>query len=281
VSQKKVPADQKNPFSGLHMPKAKGRRAREERHNWPKPLEQKLFESPLYAGCQSIHRRAKPGEEIHRDALFWMPLLARTMGTRENETRDAFVRDVCFEETEKGALAYLSLVEGKDSGSVRDIPFPDLVLGMGFLEQRVFGRDPNEPLFPELVPQGPGKRRSAAFSDRFTYYRRAVNVYRPRVDFHSFRGNVETDLKNTDGINQAWIDELIGHESIIRRSEGDRYTKKIRLPILRRLVNSISISADLSHLQYGGVRGMPAPNRDHELAHFTALAEREMKKKIR
>lgn len=281
VGQKNLAANLKNPFSGLHMPRAKGKKARDERHNWPKSLEQKLFESPLYRGCASIHRRARAGEEIHRDALFWMPLLARTMGARENELCDAFVRDVCFEEAEEGLIPYLTIVEGKDTGSTRDIPFADLVLDMGFLEQRVIGRDPDEPLFPELIPQGPGKRRSAAFSDRFSYYRRAIKVYRPRVDFHSFRGNVETDLKNTAGINAAWIDELIGHESIVRRSEGDRYTKKIRLPILRRLVNSISIAADLGHLRCSGVRGMPAPDRDLTLARFTGLAEREMEKKRR
>jgi hypothetical protein len=279
VRQKKLPQDLKNPFSGLHMPRAKGKKARDERHNWPKSLEQKLFESPLYRGCASIHRRARAGEEIHRDALFWMPLLARTMGARENELCDAFVRDVCFEEAEEGLISYLAIVEGKDSGSSRDIPLADLVLDMGFLEQRVIGRDPDEPLFPELIPQGPGKRRSAAFSDRFAYFRRAIKVYRPRVDFHSFRGNVETDLKNTTGINTAWIDESIGHESTYRRSEGDRYTKKIYLPLLRRLVNSIKIDADLSHLRYTGDRGVAAPRRGAELALFVALAEKEMRKK--
>ncbi|MEY9130224.1 hypothetical protein ACVIWV_003882 [Bradyrhizobium diazoefficiens] len=281
VSQKKLPADLQNPFAGLHIPKAKGKRARDERHNWPQSLERQLFESPLYTGCASIHRRAKKGEEVHRDALFWMPLLARTMGTRENEICDALVGSVKSEETDEGLIPYLEILDGKDSGSTRDVPIANLVLDMGFLEQRVIGRNPDEPLFPELIPQGPGKRRSAAFSDRFAYFRRAIKVYRPRVDFHSFRGNVETDLKNTAGINTAWIDELIGHESIIRRSEGDRYTKKIRLPILRRLVNSISIAADLDHLRFSGVPGKPAPGRDQALVHFTALAEREMEKKRR
>ncbi|WP_271529056.1 hypothetical protein [Bradyrhizobium sp. CCBAU 25338] len=281
VSQKKLSAELQNPFAGLHIPKAKGKKARDERHNWPQSLERQLFESPLYTGCASIHRRAKKGQEIHRDALFWMPLLARTMGTRENEICDALVGSVKIEETDEGSIPYLEILDGKDSGSTRDVPFADLVLDMGFMEQRVIGRDPDAPLFPELIPQGPGKRRSAAFSDRFAYYRRAIKVYRPRVDFHSFRGCVETDLKNTAGINTAWIDELIGHESIIRRSEGDRYTKKIRLPILKRLVNSISIAADLSLLRYHGVRGVPAPERDQELGLFTALAEREMEKKRR
>lgn len=141
-----------------------------------------------------------------------MPLLARTMGTRENETCDALVGDIKVQDTGEGPIPYLEITDGKDSGSPRDVPFADLVLDMGFLEQRVIGRAPSEPLFPELIPQGPGKRRSAAFTDRFSYYRQSIKVYRARIDFHSFRGNVETDLKNMAGINQAWIDELIGHE---------------------------------------------------------------------
>ena len=70
-----------------------------------------------------------------------------------------------------------------------------------------------------------------------------------------------------------------GHESTIRRSEGERYTKQILLPILQRLVNSIRINADLSHLRYAGQFGVAAPGRDSELAWFAALAEKEMKKK--
>src|ERR1700693_3103803 len=137
------------------MARAKGKKARDERYNWPKSLEQELFESPLYKGCASIHRRAKAGKEIHRDALFWMPLLARTMGTRENETCDALVGQIKVEDADEGPIHYLEINDGKDSGSARDVPFADLVLGMGFLEQRVISRDPSEPLFPELLPQGP------------------------------------------------------------------------------------------------------------------------------
>jgi len=83
------------------------------------------------------------------------------------------------------------------------------------------------------------------------------------------------------GISLAWIDELIGHESIVRRSEGERYTKKILLPILKRLVDSVKINADLSHLRYTGERGVSAPKHDAELARFVALAEKEMRKKAK
>jgi hypothetical protein len=208
-----------------------------------------------------------------------MPLLGRTMGTREYEICDALVGSVKTIETNEGEIVYLEIVEGKDSGSGRDVPFADLTLDMGFLEHRVVGRRPDEPLFPELIPQGAEGRRSAAFTGKFTYYRREVGCYRERVDYHSYRGDVETALKNLQGINSAWIDKLIGHESTVRRSEGERYTKEIYLPILRRMVNSITINADLSHLRYTGQKGIRPAGRDKELELFTALAEKEMRKK--
>jgi hypothetical protein len=161
------------------------------------------------------------------------------------------------------------------------VPIPDLILGAGFLEYRVIGRDPEEPLFPELIEQGTGNRRSAAFTGKFTYLRRISDCYLPKIDFHSYRGNAETDMKNKNagGLDAAWIDELIGHESIIRRSEGERYTKQILMPLLRRCVNTIKINADLSHLIYAGPRNVAAPGRDKEILRYVALAEREMRKK--
>ena len=149
VTQKKIPRRHEGSFCGTPHPPKKGRKARNERHNWTPTLEKELFKSPLYRGCASIHRRATPGSQIFRDALFWMPLLGRTMGTRENEICDAFVGDIKLEETNGGPIWYLEIIDGKDSGSERRVPFADLVLGIGFLEQRVIGRDPDQPLFPK------------------------------------------------------------------------------------------------------------------------------------
>ena len=98
-----------------------------------------------------------PAAEIYRDALFWMPLLARTMGTRENEVCDALVGDIKLEETNDGPIWYLEIIDGKDSGSERNVPFADLVLGMGFLEQRVIGRDPIRALVSRTDPAGARK----------------------------------------------------------------------------------------------------------------------------
>jgi hypothetical protein len=85
---KKVDREVVNPFKGLITPRKKGRAARHERKAWPLPLARKLFSSPLYSGCQSIHRRARPGGEIHRDALFWVPIL----GAPAVHARTKFVR---------------------------------------------------------------------------------------------------------------------------------------------------------------------------------------------
>jgi hypothetical protein len=279
VEKKHLSGDVKNPFEGYYTPVKKGKAARNERYNWPKKLEAKFFSAPWIRGSLSIFRRGEPGTEIHRDAMLWVPLWGRLTGVRQNEICDAKVGAIKAIETDEGEIPYLEIADGKDSGSERNVPIPDLILNAGFLEYRVIGRDPDEPLFPELIPQGPGQRRSAAFTGKFTYLRRITDCYLPKVDFHSYRGNVETDLKNAGGIDGAWVDELIGHESIIRRSEGQRYTKQILMPILRSCVNRIQINADLSHLTYTGPRNVAAPDRDRQLARYLALAEREMRKK--
>jgi hypothetical protein len=84
---------------------------------------------------------------------------------------------------------------------------------------------------------------------------------------------------NLNGLDKAVSQKF---DALSWRPDGQTvYTKKIRLPILRRLVNSISIAADLGHLRYSGVRGKAAPDRDRALARFTSLAERVMEKKRR
>lgn len=148
VTQKKIPADIQNPFEGLHIPLKKGRKARNERHNWTPALEKELFESPplsrLRLNSSARHSRQP---DFPRCAVL-EPLLGRTMGTRENEVCDALVGDIKLEETNGDPIWYLEIIDGKDSGSERRVPFADLVLGIGFLEQRVIGRDPDQPLFP-------------------------------------------------------------------------------------------------------------------------------------
>ena len=92
------------------------------------------------------------------------------------------------------------------------------------------------------------------------------------VDFRSYRGNVETTLRNIDGVNPGWIDELIGHDSPVRSSEGARYTKSIFMANLKRTVDRAAIGVDLSKLYYS--------DATEDIGRYVRLAEREMNKKV-
>lgn len=135
----------------------------------------------VWTGCSSMARRSKPGTNIYRDARFWVPLIGRSIGGREDEICSLDVGDIRFEE----GIPVFHISDSKTEGSERDIPIPEWLLIMGFLEHRFYGRDKTEPLFPELLPQGVEGRRSSSFSSWFTEYRRAVQCYRLLVDFHS------------------------------------------------------------------------------------------------
>lgn len=276
----KIPRGLDNAFRGHLTARPRGRAARNEHQLWPDNLNKTFFTSPLYSGCKSIFRRTIPGNEIHRDALFWVPLFGRLMGVREDEICGRLVGDIEWIDTVIGRVAYLKIRDSKTASSSRDVPFPKLILQMGFLEYRYFGRAADEPLFPELIPQGVEPRRSGAFSGRFTEYRKKIKIMRRGIDFRSYRGNVETALRNTDGANPGWIDELIGHDSPVRRSEGARYTKSIFMANLKRTIDKVAIGVDLSKLYYSAPHGGRAPGAAEDIAHYLTLAKREMNKKV-
>jgi hypothetical protein len=202
------------------------------------------------------------------------------MGVREDEICGRLVGDIEWIDTEMGRLPFLKIRQSKTDSSSRDVPFPDLILKMGFLEHRCYGRLPDEPLFPELIPQGVEPRRSGAFSGRFTDYRKKTKTYRAGVDFRSYRGNVETALRNVSDVNPGWVDELIGHDSPVRTSEGARYTKSIFMVNLKRTIDKIAIGVDLSKLDYSGPPGVQAAGTAKDIARYVTLAEREMNKKV-
>jgi hypothetical protein len=277
----KIPRGLENPFRGHLTARRQGRAARDEHPMWPEDLNQSLFSGPLYAGCKSIYRRTMPGQEVHRDALFWILLLGRTMGGRQDEFCSRLVGDIDWVDTVIGRVAYLKIRNSKTDSSARDVPFPELTLQLGFLEYRYYGRAPEEPLFPELIPQGVQPRRSNSFSSKFTEFRKKTKIYRPGVDFRSFRANVETELQNCENTNTGWIDELIGHDSQVRRSEGARYTKSIYMANLKRTIDKVSIGVELPQAcRYSGPRGLQAPGAAQDIARYVALAQREMNKKI-
>ncbi len=66
-------------------------------------------------------------------------------------------------------------------------------------------------VFPLLKPGGPDKKVGYYFTKWWTNYRKAVGVYEPGLDYHSFRHGVTTKLFAARTPRDI-IDELTGHE---------------------------------------------------------------------
>ena len=204
------------------------RAAKDQRDAWTEAELTKLFTSPVWAGCQSASRRSTPGTAIIRDARFWLPLLALYHGARLEEFADLYRRDMGCEagtwflritETEERRL--------KTDNAERVLPLHPELARMGFLEYvQSTAPNPDDPLFPDLEPQGWDRKRGPRITRWFGTYRKAVGVYREAVAMHAFRHNANTRLRDTikDWQQERHVNYLLGHSQ--GGGEGrERYDK--------------------------------------------------------
>jgi integrase len=188
--------------------------AREKRKMWEGDPLTKLFASPVWAGCFSEHRRARPGDQIIKDERYWLPILGLYHGNRLEEF--AQLRRADVKQGEDGIWFFNITDEGerqlKNLQSRRRVPVHPTVLDLGFLEYvKKIAPDFNDPVFPLLRPGGPDRKRGYYFTKWWTEYRKSVGVYERGLDYHSFRHGVTTKLYAA-GVSEAYIDELAGHE---------------------------------------------------------------------
>jgi hypothetical protein len=88
----------KNPFSGLMV---RGQKSPSSKRASFKPEEIRvLFRAPLYTGCKGKDwaRRLEGGNEIIKDALYWIPLIGLYSGMRLNEICQLETSDLRLEE---------------------------------------------------------------------------------------------------------------------------------------------------------------------------------------
>ncbi len=233
------------------------RSARDQRDAWEMDELETLFSSPVWTGSQAIFR-SKPGAEILRDAKFWLPLLALFHGARLEEFADLYRRDVyCDHGTWAVRLVESKAEEGKaqrrlkTANAARVVPLHPEILRMGFLrhlETIAPGRD--DPLFPDIKPQGLDGKRGPRITRWFVEYRRAVGVYRNNVGMHAFRHTAITRLTDAivDEQQRRHRDFMMGHAN--GGSEGSkRYDKG---PGLKAAADTMALlrypDLDLAHL---------------------------------
>jgi integrase len=196
----------------------------------------KLFTSPIWTGCHPFFR-SRPGDQIIRDARFWLPLLGLYHGNRLEEFAQLRREDVGI----RDGVPYLRITDEdgrqlKNEQSRRDVPLHLELIRMGFLDYVARATNqPRDQVFSELRPGGRDRKLGYTFSKQFSAYRAAIGLRRRGLDYHSFRHGVTTKLYQAD-VSEAWIDLLTGHDQGGGESRR-RYLKGVPLPQLRNAVN--------------------------------------------
>jgi integrase len=131
--------------------------------------------------------------------------------------------------------------------SRRWVPLHDDFLALGFLEARVQGRAPDDPLFPELRASAAYGAYGDKLGQKFTRYRQLTGLYERLLDIHSFRHTVSTLLIRA-GVPQAHAEELIGHKSDARRTTFAIYDKGATISELKRAIDKLVLPIDVSRL---------------------------------
>jgi len=159
-----------NPAHEFSFPQ-KGR-ANRRRDQWEGQELARLFASPVWRGCLSASRRTEPGAEIIKDEKFWLPLLGLYHGNRLEEFAQLRLGDVRTD----GGIMYLDINDEdgkqvKNNQSMRRVPIHPKLIELGFLDYaRSIAKTPQDPLFPNLKPQGPDGKLGTSFTKWFTRY---------------------------------------------------------------------------------------------------------------
>ncbi|WP_319802069.1 site-specific integrase [Azospirillum fermentarium] len=228
-----------NPFSGFDYPIANGKPASEQRAMWSDRDLKRLFTSRLWVGPDADRRSAN----------FWLPIIGLLTGMRLEEIAQLHTADI---KKRDGIDFFLVHADGdlrvKNANSVREVPVSGMLVALGFLDLVEERRRAHcKRLWPDLRPKGQDRRLGAYYSERFTVYRREIGVYRPGVDFHSFRGTFETLILNA-GANPVFVKSIMGHSTSDLIGEGSRYLKNVTLKNKLEAMNMLKLGVDLGHL---------------------------------
>lgn len=242
-----------NIFSGHRF--AATRKPNEQRDMWEQADLARLFATPVWTGCRSATQRSTPGTLVLRDERFWLPLVAVFSGLRQEEICQLQIEDVRQED----GTWYFDINDRpprklKNATAIRRVPVHSELIRLGFMQHvERLRRSRQTRVFPAFRPGGADDRLGHAFTKWFTRYRRDVGLYRPGLNFHSFR-HTATTLMHQAGVAAAVIDHVTGHTT---PGETARYTKRSTLAQLKAAVEAIVIEPGLSHL----LPGAEAPRR--------------------
>lgn len=188
----------------------------QKRKSWSTEKLNLLFNSPLWTGTRSrlddrTHRH-QPGPKIHRDAYWWMPIIAIHSAMRLEEIAQLHHEDL---QTDKAGLLFFRIHdEGgrqvKTEHSIRNVPVHPFLVEIGL--PRLFDESKKGRVFSELKQHGRPASWGGLYSTHFTDYRRAIGLYEPLMDFHSLRRTAITMLRTRCGIDALTVAAIAGHD---------------------------------------------------------------------
>ena len=189
----------------------------QKRKIWSIPQLNALFQSPIWKGTRSdvgdFSKRDMPGNNVYRDAYWWLPVISLWTGARLEEAAQLRKEDLIFDK--HGTPCIFINDEGprrtKNENSNRIVPIHSKLLEIGFLN--LFGQaDENCQVFPELQPTGRLKKLGDTYSSHFTDYRRRCGLYEPLRDFHSLRRTFITFMRNKANVDVMTVAAIAGHD---------------------------------------------------------------------
>mgnify|MGYP006281438773 FL=1 len=219
---------QTNPFAGLQYSNAEiEKQGGNSRQMWRDQDIAALLASPIWRGCAGPEQRDVPGDQLIKDARYWVPLLALFAGLRLEEACQLEADDI--EKIE--GIDCIAIRRGpyktvKSPSSIRHIPVHSVLKSLGFLELAEKRRGAlHAKLFPELERSGPHSLYGYGFSKFFTAYRRSVDLYEMWMDFHSLRTTFSTNiLRQTK--TDTLVSVLLGHK--LRGETSTNYFRGFR-----------------------------------------------------
>lgn len=240
-----------NPAESVKWMAQKSSKASEGRRPFKEAELRTLFDSPLYTGCKSKHRRFLPGDNIIKDAKYWIPILGYYTGARLGELVQLHIDDVKLD----GSMPYLDFNENKGSGDkkhikthagVRQVPLHPDLLSLGFdkfVGKRQKLKDPSRRLFSE-IKFGCDGQASTEFSKIFARTMDKVGLTDPTLTFHSFRHGVEDAYRNAFQ-PQYVIDSIMGHSD---GKVSSLYGEGSSLQAKYQAIKNMKLPIQLSHL---------------------------------
>ncbi len=189
-----------------------------------------FFQTAPWTGCAGEADRFMPGSVIIHDALYWVPILAKSTLGRREEICGLDVDDVGeFEGVPFVIFDYSKHRPLKNRQSIRRIPLLGEVTRLGFLQYRdAIKALGHRLLFPELRARSDKTPLGDVFHGEWIKVQDQVvpNASEEKKSFHSFRKTSGSDLKDA-GVASELRADILGHGG--KNITEERYASSAKL----------------------------------------------------